>query len=45
MSKQIKSRIRLINIENKLMLDREKGVKGWSKWVKGSRRSRLAVME
>ena len=46
MSEQAKGIIRPINMENKLMAARGQGmVDAWEKWVKGSRRYRLPVME
>jgi len=40
-----KSRKRPINTEDKWMVARAEGAGGWAKWVKGSERYRLPVME
>ena len=46
MNKQfLKSIIRHINTENKLMVARGEGVKRWTKWMKRNGRYRLLVME
>ena len=46
MNKQTtKGRIRLINAENRLMMPEGRVEVGWAKWVKGSRRYRLPVLE
>ena len=45
MNKQTNSRIRPINTENKLTVARWKGVRGWTKKIKGNGRYRLPVME
>ena len=43
--KQIKSRNISINIENKLMVTRGEGCEVWAKWMKGSGKYRLLIME
>ena len=43
--KQAKGRTRPVNTENKLMVAGGEEVGGWAKWVKGSRRYKVPVLE